>query len=477
MATASKVIGVLVLSLFGDRIATYDDPTTYRMSSVNITTLGQTQEYRLGQLLWQTYFNHTSLSYLGDPSPISALVASGAVRFDADMGGQGHVIYDSAVALSQGMWPPVNIRDVPSITLANGSTIKSPLGGFRFTSINQIHPWDDVSLEGWLECPNFETAMQSFYSSSGFRQVEKDNEEFLSSLSYWVGNRSTSLSDIKNLYDYLSIRYIHDAAFSSVLPSGVLNKARQLASYHESGVYTSTDLNSTHNVPGRALLPKILNAIEGIANKSNPLKFYSMSLSHQPLMSLLSMMGVSESYANLTGLFSQAGSIALEVRTDNDGENPFIQFLLKNGTSDPHYSGYALFGGSPDISVSKFESMLQPFGLSTLSSWCGLCGTHITRGCGSTRASNNADLSSVAAGLMGAGATLFVALMLVTLCVMVGLLKVGEWGKRLGAVIVAPMQHSRKGSNVKSGGEQSENDDEVRLARKWEDDQGNASAG
>ena len=39
------------------------------------------------------------------------------------------VILDSAVALTQGLWPATPLQN---ITLANGTTITSPLGGYQY---------------------------------------------------------------------------------------------------------------------------------------------------------------------------------------------------------------------------------------------------------------------------------------------------------------------------------------------------------
>ncbi len=57
-----------------------------------------------------------------------------------------------------------------------------------------------------------------------------------------------------------------------------------------------------HIVPGRAILPKLLNSVDRLANMSDPLRFHSMSLSYKPFLSLFNMMGIAESNANLSGI-------------------------------------------------------------------------------------------------------------------------------------------------------------------------------
>jgi len=199
-----------------------------------------------------------------------------------------------------------------------------------------------------------------------------------------------------------------------------------------------------------------------------------MSLSYQPFLSLFNMMGIAESNANLSGIINYAGAAAFEVRTDASGNNPFVRFLLKNGTSEPQFTAYALFGGSPDISLKSFQFLLQRYSLSTPSSWCYACNNNFSRGCNVTSpqplsiptrrpdgGSNN--LSAVGAGFIGAGVTLFLALLLVTICLMSGILTLGKRGKRMSAVLSAPGRHPRRGSDIKDGVD----DDNVQL-RKWD---------
>jgi hypothetical protein len=105
MTTGSVIRGVVVLSRHGDRAESFQD-NSYSVSDTTFTPLGQAQEYQLGQLLWQTYFNTSSSSHLpNNLTSLPGLLSGGALLFEADAGDAGNVIYDSAVALSQGMWP------------------------------------------------------------------------------------------------------------------------------------------------------------------------------------------------------------------------------------------------------------------------------------------------------------------------------------------------------------------------------------
>jgi hypothetical protein len=138
----------------------------------------------------------------------------------------------------------------------------------------------------------------------------------------WWSYFSTSFC--LQIYDYINVQYIHNAAFVGACPPSVLTQARVLANYHESAIFSSPTMNSINNSPsflvrlmprteslrsilayivaGQALLPRILDALTQIANSSNPLKFESMSLSYKPFLSLFAMMNISESNPDLSGM-------------------------------------------------------------------------------------------------------------------------------------------------------------------------------
>lgn len=82
-------------------------------------------------------------------------------------GVEGTVVFDSALALLQGMFPP---NPNNKITLANGDTVVAPLGGYQYVHgmfgplsvwgtwlikilVETVEPDNDRSLESWTNCP------------------------------------------------------------------------------------------------------------------------------------------------------------------------------------------------------------------------------------------------------------------------------------------------------------------------------------
>ena len=106
----------------------------------------QKQEYDLGRYLRQTYLNPESASYIQGIETDIADVDQLFVRADA---GGGNVILDSAYALLQGLYPPTAKSQS---TLANGSTVQAPLGGYQYIPVESLEFWQAPSLTSWMDC-------------------------------------------------------------------------------------------------------------------------------------------------------------------------------------------------------------------------------------------------------------------------------------------------------------------------------------
>ena len=163
----NKLKGIVFLARHGDRTEFFQDPTTYVASDTTITPLGEVQEFNLGSLLRSTYLNPAGAKFIQGINFNAANQSEIKVR--ADAGDEGGVIFDSSIALLQGLFPPN--RQAESITLANGTTFTSPLGGYEYIpsepryptspekiancshiSVESVESAEDVSLEGHASC-------------------------------------------------------------------------------------------------------------------------------------------------------------------------------------------------------------------------------------------------------------------------------------------------------------------------------------
>lgn len=87
----------------------------------------QVQSHQLGSFLRKTYLSSGSSSFIDGMS--SDLVDNKEVKVRVKAGGEGTVVFDSTIALLQGLYPP---NPNNKIVLANGTTVVAPLGGYQY---------------------------------------------------------------------------------------------------------------------------------------------------------------------------------------------------------------------------------------------------------------------------------------------------------------------------------------------------------
>ena len=111
-----------------------------------VLRFSQSQEYDLGSFLRETYLNPASPSYIQGIETDVADIDQIFVRADA---GGGNAILDSAYALLQGLYPPTSES---TSTLANGTVVEAPLGGYQYIPVESLEFWQASSLTSWMEC-------------------------------------------------------------------------------------------------------------------------------------------------------------------------------------------------------------------------------------------------------------------------------------------------------------------------------------
>ncbi|KAI0770390.1 histidine phosphatase superfamily [Fomes fomentarius] len=429
----SKVLGIVVFARHGDRQGFYQDPNTYTASATSITPLGEQQEFQLGTLLRQLYLNSSSPSFIQGIA--TALFQQNQVQVRADAGGEGGVIFDSALALTQGLYPPTVLSNT---TLADGSTVTSPLGG----TIESVEPNNDVSLEGYTSCNTFDAHTAAFYASAEFAAKKQEAAQFLNDLKPYMDGRNVTLENM--IFDYTNVQSIHNATFANSLPTGYLARARDLANWHEYGVFSDNDFSGIGNIAFRAMIPSVVTAMQRIANASDPLKVHYSSIAYKPFVSLFNMTGVVANGVIPPAIVNYAGSVVLEVRQPpSPSSEPVIRFNFKNGTDDDTYRTYPMRILAPDalseIPVSTFVSAFQSAAINTTLQWCDECNQSEARGCAALLANKGSysfggaaehqRISPVGAGFLGAGLAVVVYGIGLAVLVYLGLLKVGRGAK------------------------------------------------
>ncbi|KAJ6466385.1 histidine phosphatase superfamily [Mycena sanguinolenta] len=446
MAASDKLLGVLILTRHGDRAGFYQDPETYDATATVITPLGTAQEFQLGQHLRSIYLNSSSPSFI--PGINASFVDQTQVYVRADAGGELGVIYDSAVALLQGLFP-ANANY--SSDLANGTVVEGAQGGYQYVPIESVQPSEDVSLEGYTSCAPFVAANNEFYASAEFAQKQNESAEFLSLLPPFLDGRPVTLQNMYNIYDFINVQSIHDADFAKALPPTFLAQAYTLASWHEYNIFTSPQLDGIGNIAGRTILPVILAELQEIANTTNPLKLAYQSLAYKPFFSLFNMTGAAEQQPELAEIVPYASAIALEVREPAGGGEPMIRLNFKNGTG-ADFITYDFLGGTGDMPLSALIDHVNPALINSTAAWCAVCNNSQDRGCGALAAAaanasaaaaladapRHQPISPVGAGFLGAGLTLAVVLAMFGVLTFMGLLTIGRGRSRKAGRTASP---------------------------------------
>ena len=87
----------------------------------------QVQAYQLGSILRKEYFDESSPNYIHNVR--TDLVNLDQVHARIKNGGEGRCVFDSTIALLQGLFPPTPSN---TIVLANETSITAPLGGYQY---------------------------------------------------------------------------------------------------------------------------------------------------------------------------------------------------------------------------------------------------------------------------------------------------------------------------------------------------------
>ncbi|KAJ7828088.1 histidine phosphatase superfamily [Mycena leptocephala] len=433
-ASDSKILGVLILTRHGDRAGFYQSPTTYAATSTVITPLGTQQEFQLGQYLRSLYLNASSPSFISRVN--ATLVDQTQIHVRADAGGELGVIYDSAVALLQGLFPA---NSNYTTELANGTVVTGSLGGYQYVPIESVEPANDVSLEGYTSCGAFDAATAAFYNSTEFAQKRNETAAFLNDLAPFLDGRPVTLENMYNIYDYINVQSIHNKEFANALPPTFLAQVFTLASWHEYGVFSSPQLDGIGNIPGRTILPQMLSELNSIANVSDPLKFAYQSISYKPFLSLFNMTGAAEQHPELAEIVPYAAAMALEVRQPSAGGEPVVRLNFKNGTGQD-FVRYNILGASDDVPLSTLVNHMNPALVNSTAAWCTVCNNTQDRGCGAlalaasqasaaavkANIAHHQPIGPVGAGFLGAGLTLAVVLAMFGVLAFLGMLTVGR---------------------------------------------------
>ncbi|KAH7908267.1 histidine phosphatase superfamily [Hygrophoropsis aurantiaca] len=362
----SDVLGVVVIARNGDRTEYYQDPATYEPSYTETTALGASESHQLGSFLRSVYMSPSSPSYIAGMR--TDLVDNHEVHVHAKAGGEGTVVFDSAIALLQGLFPP-NPKN--KIDLANDTTVVAPLGGYQYVPVETVEPGNDRSLEPWTSCPAFEQHIADVYGSADFKKTAREAGPFFGAVRDYVFGRPTTLENA--IYDYVNTELLHNKTYAHRLPPTLIEQARGFADFHENAIFSDKEIGGIGNLAGRTILHSILSSLQRIAFNGDPLQFLLIETSYQPFISLFHMMEMVKENPDLAAIPNYASALALELRRGPAPDSrDFLRIKFKNGTSD-NFQSYHVFGHKSDIAVTEFIYRIENYAITSQKQWAATC--------------------------------------------------------------------------------------------------------
>ncbi|KAF8483713.1 phosphoglycerate mutase-like protein [Russula ochroleuca] len=363
------VRGIVVVTRNGDRDGYHQDPYTYQSSHTDSTPLGEVQAFQLGALLRKEYFDESSPNYIHNIR--TDLVNLDQVHARIKNGGEGRVVFDTTIALLQGLFPPTPAN---TIVLANETVITAPLGGYQYVPAETVEPSNDRSLESWTDCPTFEAHVKKFYESPEFKAAAEQAEPFFKIAHDFVFGRTLTLENVVNIYDYMNNQLTHNKTYAHRLPPTLIEQARHWANFHEQGVFTDASMSGIGNIAGRTLMQSIISSLERIDFDGDPLQFLLESTTYQPFLSLFAQTEMDKADPSLKGIPDFASALVIELRRGSLPDNrDFLRFRFKNGTSDD-FRTLNVFGKRSDIPLTEFIYRVENAAIKSNTEWMKACG-------------------------------------------------------------------------------------------------------
>jgi hypothetical protein len=189
------VLGVYIFHRHGDRSTKSYPPT-------HLTDLGYAEVFSSAGFYRSRYIDSNATAPIYGISQTLAKDSQLNIQAPVDT-----VLQNSALAFVQGLYPPVGSA-LGSETLANGSVIESPLGGYQLIPISVLataspvsQPGDSVWLQGNSGCENAIISSNNYFLSQDYMDMSSSTASFYQSILPVINNTyNTSTDTYKNAY-------------------------------------------------------------------------------------------------------------------------------------------------------------------------------------------------------------------------------------------------------------------------------------
>lgn len=428
------VLGVYIFHRHGDRT-----PKTHK--PVNLTSLGAEEVYSSGAYYRNRYVSSNASSPIFGLSHDIAIASQLTVTSPVDT-----VLQSSAQVFLQGLYPPVGALSAQS--LANGSTVEAPLGGYQYIPVNAVasassNPNSENSewLQGNSGCGNAMVSSNNYLASAPYLQTLEATRAFYSGLLPVInGTFTAEQANFKNAYtifDLVNVARIHNATIpsSDLLTDAAVSELQVLANVHEWNLAWNAS-DPIRAVAGAVLAAQVVQQLNATLAGRSAVPFGAQFGAYASFFSFFGLAQLTGAVSpRFEGIVEYASSMAFELVTNASTavsktaypspDDVSVRFLFANGTAAQNEPvAYPLFGRQETVLPwNTFAAEMAKFAIGDTAAWCTACG-NTTGVCASstssggddgdanaaTATSSNNSISTPVAGVIGALVTLAVVL-------------------------------------------------------------------
>lgn len=445
-----KVWGAVVYTLHGDStLHGLNEPR-------NLTSLGANQLYDAGNSIRNHYVRpRGSEDTAGESGQITGISEGSLVGGEVELlSTTEQAVSASALAFTQGLYPPAAEAPDGDSNYVNGSLIHYPLSGYQYPALTTVGDQDPASIHvaGHTSCPSYTWSILHWAQSWQGRRTRAVTDPFYEDLYNRVLNGVLAKEDANYynapyIFDCLNYEHIHNETARNIISQDDLDHARFLADEHVYGANANFSTvgfddqrQNINAVAGMTLADYVIEALErNIHTQGASNKLSLLFGRFEPMVSFSALLGLPSNHQpNFYGRPNPGASMIIELfsmESDLSASYPqsdtdfMVRFLLRNGTSHSgHLSTpvvpYPMFGHSPGqsaIPYKEFLGSLIDFRVS-VSTWCRICSSPsifcpvytgvLPNGTGSRENGGSSNVYKVLVGVLGGllGAILLVFL-------------------------------------------------------------------
>ncbi|KAI9828124.1 MAG: hypothetical protein M1832_003651 [Thelocarpon impressellum] len=487
----------------------YGEHTPLMVSGpTSLTPLGATQMLDAGSFLRDRYIDGSDND---DTSPIRGL-SKDVLKNEQlyALAGGSETVAASAQAFFQGLYPPLDAANVTEGgTLANGSAVESPLGGYQYAHVYAVTDVDlnAVWVNGDANCPQHTVSRLRYKDTAESKALSTETSGFYSGLeSKALGGDLDALwggySNAYGIYDYVNYGYTHNATVRKLVSADDLARLRALADRREFAMNGDLSVSGASSgdmiraVSGRTLAAKVVALLrQNIRTQGRSYKLSAMFGGYEPFLAFAALAQLPRANPNFYGLPQVGSSMAFELfSVGNATAYPkdadlMVRFVLRNGTgADADARSYPLFGrglSRTDMTWADFQAGMDTIKLARVGDWCDACSSRQyyctifssksdlwgSSPSATPSASRKRALKPAVAGALGAAVTLGVLFLCAAAAALVFGVRVSRVGRRrsdlggfkgseklasdadLARVLPAPAAAVVAGATVKGGHE------------------------